>query len=68
MRGSPLVLVSLLAALVVAQAASAATTKTVSIKRSSFSPAAVSITAFSINQAGADYLAAFSREVRYRAR
>ena len=42
---SLLILVSLVATLVVAPAASAATTKTVSIKRSSFSPATVNITA-----------------------
>jgi plastocyanin len=46
MRRSLLILVSLLATLVVvAPVASAATTKVVSIKRSSFSPATVSITA-----------------------
>ena len=45
MRKSLLILVSLIATLAVAPAASAATTKGVSIKRSSFSPATVSITA-----------------------
>ncbi len=45
MRKSLLILVSLIATLAVAPAASAATTKAVSIKRSSFSPATVSITA-----------------------
>ncbi len=45
MRRTLVILVSLIATLVVAPAASAATTKSVSIKRSSFSPATVSITA-----------------------
>ena len=45
MRKSLLILVSLIATLAVAPAASAATTKVVSIKRASFSPATVSITA-----------------------
>jgi plastocyanin len=45
MRKSLLILVALIATLVVAPAASAATTKTVLIKRSSFSPSTVSITA-----------------------
>jgi plastocyanin len=45
MRKSLLILASLIATLAIAPAASAATTKAVSIKRSSFSPATVSITA-----------------------
>ena len=45
MRKSLLILVSLIATLAVAPAASAAVTKNVSIKRTSFSPATVSITA-----------------------
>jgi plastocyanin len=45
MRKSLLILASLIATLVVAPAGSAATTKVVSIKRASFSPATVSITA-----------------------
>ena len=45
MRKSLLILVALIATLVVAPAASAATTKTVLIKRSSFAPSTISITA-----------------------
>jgi plastocyanin len=45
MRKSLLILVALIATLVVAPVSSAATTKTVTINRSSFSPATVSITA-----------------------